>query len=659
MIIKRVILFALLLLFYACSPKHGEIVLSEFDGAEIKMAEFEKAYAKNTGGKENAKNDSVSQFKNFLNLYTNFKMKLRDAEVRGYGNDPDLNTELLDYKQKVGVTFILDRQLVEPAVRNLYEQRLWEYRVSHLMIRPDSTGDQVAKDKTDGLLSRIKAGENFEQLVEEYSTDNFSKKSGGDIFYITAGQLIPEFEDAVYKTKVGDVYPEVVKTRFGYHIIKVTDIKKRIPQIRASHILIDFYNEDGQMDSAAARTRIDSVVTMINSGADFAELAKQYSEDQGSKINGGDLNYFERRMMIKEFDEAAFSLEVGQVSDVVTTPYGFHVIKLTDKKPQPTYEEERENLKKIYKQTRYNQDLLLLHDKLKTKYGFQLNQSLYNFITKQDTTRINASYWKSEWRESVKDSTLFTLSGKNYSLDTVVARVENVFEFNNQPFNDYQVTNFVAKVSGDAALDLEALNLDKSNEEFKELMDDYKSGIYIFKLQDEEVWGKINIDSLKLVAHYDKTREKYKWNDRVEFSEIFSKSDSLINVYKMVLDAGENFDSLAVKYTERPGFKEKAGKFQMLDINSSQQATEANKLKNPGDISDPFPVAGGFSIIKLIKKDPARLKTFDEARAEVSGSFQEEESKRLEQDYLSRLHATYKPQFNYDALEKAYKDDSK
>lgn len=657
MMLKRVILFSLSLLFFACAPKHGDIVLSEYNGQEIKMAEFEKAYSKNAGGFQNAKDDSLSQLKNFLNLYTNFKMKLLDADVRGYGSVPELNAELLDYRQKVGVTFILDRQLVEPALRKLYDMRLWEYRVSHLMIRPDSTGDLAAKEKTEGLLARIKAGEKFEELVAEYSTDNFSKKSGGDIFYITAGQIIPEFEDAVYKTKVGDIYPDVVKTRFGYHIIKVTDIKPRIPQIRASHILVDFYDEDGQMDSSSARARIDSIATMLKNGADFAELATQYSEDQGSKINGGDLNYFERRMMIKEFDEVAFSLEVGQISDIVTTPYGFHIIKLTDKKPQPTIEEEKENLKKIYKQTRYNDDLLKLHNHLREKYGYKLNESLYKFISKQDTTRINATYWKSDWRESVKDSTLFTLGGANYSLDTVVARVENVFEFNNQPFNDFQVTNFVAKVSGDAALDLEALNLDKSNEEFKDLMDDYKSGIYIFKLQDEEVWGKINIDSLKLVAHYEKTKEKYKWGDRVELAEIFSKNDSLIKVYKSWLDAGENFDSIAAKYTERPGFKEKAGKFAMLDINSSQQATVANKLTKPGDYSAPFEVTGGKAIVMLIKKDAARLKTFDEARAEVSGSFQEEESKRLEQDYLSRLQSLYNPKFYYDELEKAFKEN--
>lgn len=657
MILKRVIIFFLPLLFFACAPKHGEIVLSEFEGHEIKMAEFEKAYSKNTGGFQNAKDDSLSQFKNFLNLYTNFKMKLRDAEVRGYNNDPELNAELLDYRQKVGVTFILDRQVVEPAIKNLYDMRKWEYRVSHLMIRPDSTGDVVARENAEGLLVRIKAGENFEKLVEEYSTDNFSKKSGGDIFYITAGQLIPEFEDAVYKTKVGDVYPEVVKTRFGYHIIKVTNIKPRIPQVRASHILIDFYDEDGQVDSSSARARIDSIAMMLKAGADFAALAAQYSEDQGSKVNGGDLNYFERRMMIKEFDEVAFNLEVGQVSDIISTPYGYHIIKLTDKKAQPSLDEDRENLKKIYKQTRYNNDLLALHNKLKDKYNFKLNESLFKFISKQDTTRINASYWKSDWRENVKDSTLFTLGGTNYSLDTCVARVENVFEFNNQPFNEFQATNFIAKVSGDAALDLEALNLDKSNEEFKDLMDDYRSGIYIFKLQDEEVWGKINIDSSKLVAHYEKTKEKYRWGNRVEFAEIFSKSDSIINVFKMMLDAGENFDTLAAKYTERPGFKEKAGRFQMLEINTSEQAQEANKLTREGSYSEPFPVTGGFAIVKLIKKDAARIKTFDEARAEVSGSFQEEESKRLEQDYLSRLQSLYKPKFYFDELEKAFKEN--
>src|ERR1035438_5599987 len=143
-------------------------------------------------------------------------------------------------------------------------------------------------------------------LVSKYSQDSFSKKDGGDIFYVTAGQLPVEFEDAAYNTPKGQVYPWVVRTKYGFHIIKVTDKKERVPQIRASHILVSFNNGKGVPDTTYAKAKLDTVLRALKSGEEFGKVAMQYSDDTGSKQQGGDLNFFERRMMVREFDEAAF-----------------------------------------------------------------------------------------------------------------------------------------------------------------------------------------------------------------------------------------------------------------------------------------------------------------------------------------------------------------
>jgi parvulin-like peptidyl-prolyl isomerase len=113
-------------------------------------------------------------------------MKLMDASVRGYEKDADLQSELLDYKKKVGVTYLLEKYLVEPAIKNLYEKRKYELRCSHIMIRPDTLGDEGAKKLATEIIEKINKGESFDELAEKYSDDQFSKKSGGDIYYITA-----------------------------------------------------------------------------------------------------------------------------------------------------------------------------------------------------------------------------------------------------------------------------------------------------------------------------------------------------------------------------------------------------------------------------------------------------------------------------------------
>lgn len=241
-----------LILFSACSPKQSELIIAEYGDYNITLDEFENAYSKNVGGLEEASKDSINDYKKFVDLYLNFKMKLRDAEVRGLGSDPKLLNEMEDYKKKVGIEYIKEKKIIEEGLRDLYEKRRDEIRVSHIMIRPDTMSLEQTKEFAASLIERIKNGESFEELAKKYSSDTYSKDIGGDIYYITAGQVIAPFEIAAYSTKVGEVYPEPVQTRFGFHVIKVTDRQERRFQLRAKHILKNFTNADGQLDSVYA-----------------------------------------------------------------------------------------------------------------------------------------------------------------------------------------------------------------------------------------------------------------------------------------------------------------------------------------------------------------------------------------------------------------------
>ena len=102
--------------------------------------------------------------------------------------------------------------------------------------------------------------------------------------------------------------------------------------MRASHILL---KTDGK-DEAAVRKAAEGVLAKVKGGGDFAALAKQYSEDDLSKVKGGDLDYFGRGAMVKEFEDAAWALEPGQTSDLVRSQFGFHIIRLTARRPAAT-----------------------------------------------------------------------------------------------------------------------------------------------------------------------------------------------------------------------------------------------------------------------------------------------------------------------------------
>ncbi len=194
-----IISFFGLLFIFACSSGQSGVV-AEYGKYKIGIDEFENAYAKNVGSLENAENSTLQEYKDFMDLYIKFKMKLRDAEVRGYTSDTLLEEELISYQKQVGISYLIEKQLIEPGLKKLYEKRKEELRVSHLMIRPDSTGLEGAGLKANVILDSIKNGASFEEMVKKYSQDQFSAPTGGDIFYITAGLLPASFEDAMYKT---------------------------------------------------------------------------------------------------------------------------------------------------------------------------------------------------------------------------------------------------------------------------------------------------------------------------------------------------------------------------------------------------------------------------------------------------------------------------
>jgi peptidyl-prolyl cis-trans isomerase SurA len=652
-----VLTFGTALILNSCAPSSSQVVLAKFGDQNITVKDFENAYVNNVGSYDAAKKDSVSKLRNFLDLYVDFQMKLRDAHEKGYDKDPELQKELIDYKKKVGVSYILEKQLVDPALKKLYERRKWEYRVSHIMIRPENNSDLFAKKLAGSLLDSIKNGTSFNVIAEKYSKDLSSAKDGGDIFYITAGELPTEFEDAVYVTEPGQVYPEVVHTKYGYHIIKVTGKRLRIPEVRASHIMAAYVpTPSSKPDTLAAKLKMDSVLAQLKAGVDFAKVAEKYSDDIGTKSKGGDFGYLGIRRIIKDLTEPLFNLKkIGDITPVLQTKYGFHILKLTDIKPYPSFDENKDELKKMYQNTAYQQDYDTLLAELKNKYQYKENESIANYLlTNVDTGKVGSVNPK---YDSIKDSSLFSFTGTIVSVNEFLAKVSESQDYVNHNNSADLYKEALKKISNDFTLEQAALDLDRTDPEFAMLMANYREGIYIFKLQEQEVWNEVKVDSLKLSHFYDVTKENYKWPDRVNFSEIFSNRDSLIQVYYGMLIKGANFDSLAGKYTERADYKSKNGAWGLQEVSSSELASEANKLEKPGDFSKPFKSSDGYSILFLVAKEPSHLKTFDEAKAEVSGAFQESESKRLEKEYLIKLTKTYNPIINYNELDQVFKSN--
>ena len=655
---KLLLLILPLFVFISCTSQNLRVVVAEYGDYKIYLDDFEKAYERNSGGYEKAKTDSLSSYQKFLDLFINYKMKLRDAEVRGYTKDTDMQKELRDYKINIGSTLYLNNKLYSPNLYKLYEKRKTEFRASHIFLIPDSTmNEDKVKELGYELIKRIQNGEDFATLAKQYSKDTYTKNIGGDVYYFTAGLVNnAAVEDAVYGTELGKIYPELVFSGSGYHIIKITEKHPRRPSISVEHILITFADSTGKADTAKAFKTIQDIEQKIKMGSDFGEMAQKYSNDKRSAIQNGSIGSISRGRTAKEFDETAFKLKKGEISPIVKTQFGFHLIRLADESPYPTYEQEKEQLKEIYNRMRYKTDYGQLVEKLKKELKYFLNGETYaKIIANGDTTKIAESYWKSNLQKTVGSQEIFNINKKSYPCDSLFAyMVKNSLGINTK-INSNVILNGIDQYVGELVIREKALTYDNENSEFAKLIDDYEKGIYLFQILEDEVWSRISIDSAKTSSFWEQNKQNYKWKDRVEFKEIFCLTDSLINKCYSLATSGANFDTLYTKYNQRNGDNNTAGYHGLVEIDFNELSKQSNELKNLDDISKPFSFDKGWSIVKLIKRESARIKTFDEAKAEVSSQLQESESKRLENEYLNKLKNIYKPKLYYEELSKAFK----
>ena len=238
-------------------------------------------------------------------------------------------------------------------VRNFYDSKKDSIadqppavRLAHILIvpKPGKSAEERARNLINTILTKIERGVDFAQLARQYSADEATASKGGDLGTIRRGQLQePEFERALFSMIPAEV--TVAPSLFGYHIIQC--IEKRDTAIRARHILIPVVAT--RSDTLEARSLAGSLVEKARAGGDFAELAKEYSDDAQTREEGGELGFFPVDDLFSPFDKVVSSMKPGEVSDVVEGDFGYHVIKLQERVEGrgATFEDVKDDLREI------------------------------------------------------------------------------------------------------------------------------------------------------------------------------------------------------------------------------------------------------------------------------------------------------------------------
>lgn len=687
--LKKLMMSTLFFALFAGMIGCGGSYVADIAGDKISVEDFEQVYAKNNGGREAAAKTSVEDRQKFLDLYVKFRLKVKEAYALGYNNDTELRNELNDYRKNLGISYMLEKEITKPALEQMYSRKLKQIRASHILIGvPSSKPEDTLLGFTIGkkIIDSLKLGYSFEQLAMNNSKDPSAQSNKGDLYYFSAGQLVPEFEDAAFSMKVGEYTTVPIKTQFGYHIIKITNIKDNNGPVQASHIMKRMSRGASVEDSTKAAKELLAIRDSVLAGKDFAEFAKTMSDDTYSGGRGGDLGFIERGRTVREFDEALYNLKDGELSGIIQTQFGLHLIKRAKAQGIAPFKDMEPQLKTEYQNYRFQYDYNNMVGKIKKTYSFKENDSIAALFAKSvDTSKTtNDAKWDSTISSKVRSSILFTFTNTKITVDSVIALSKNNAELKNLDLKSTAtVPAIINKVGIGLVTEYHARQLESKFPEFGRTMKEYEEGILLFKAEQENVWNKVQpSDSLLKRFHADR-RANYTWPERVNIQEIFVATDSIARFVKNAMVgytvnslvvkksktksknkriefdtikisiAPISFDSAAVRFNTRSTSIEKRGVLGLQPITTNDLTSRAWNMPSK-DTTAYFPFEGGFSFIKPIQKDAAREKTFAETASEVSSAFQEFETKRLSDAWYENLKKKYPVQLSKEALAKTF-----
>jgi peptidyl-prolyl cis-trans isomerase SurA len=457
------------------------------------------------------------------------------------------------------------------------------------------------------------------------------------------------FETAGFNTPVGQI-SQPVRTRFGYHLIKVEGHREAQGEIRAAHIMIKTGKEATEEDVKKAEEKIKEVKVLLDKGQNFEDICKKYSEDKGSSAKGGELPKFGTGRMVPEFEAAAFGLKKdGDISEPVLTDYGWHIIKRLERYPVPTFEESEKDLTaKVAKDSRSEMSKLSVLNRVKKEYGFKENRKAVDELGNYLTDALVEGKWNADTAKNLK-GIVFEIGSKKFSQadfasyigsHQVRRKAEDLRVILNAMYNQYVEESLLA---------YEESMLSTKYPEYKALLKEYRDGILLFDLTDDKVWSKAVKDTAGLKAYHEKNRDKFMWGKRLDAEVYHCQKDSIVEPLQKVLTKKAKKGS-----PDREEILKTFNANSKLNLRIEQDLYEENeeailsKVEWKKGLYGPLK-EGDNQVFVLVKNvlEPTP-KTLKEARGLVTADYQN----FLEKEWIAELRNKYKFTANRDLLKK-------
>ena len=484
-------------------------VLMTINGKDIKLSEFEYLYHKNN--QQQVEKESLEQY---LDRFVLYKQKVADAEAAGLDTTRAFKAEFDGYQRDLAAPYMMKDSTYEKEMLNeAYGRLKTEIDIDHFMLPLGNTEQETDANMVlmDSIRSCILKGEQWEALADMYSSDPSKQRNHGHYGFVSAAMFPYDFENVLYNTPIGEI-SKPFKTQFGIHMLRVNSTRER-NDVHAKHILKLFPKDATDEQKAVCKQQIDSIYQLLMAGADFEELAKAESQD-GSARRGGDLGWFGRGRMVQPFEDIAFSMEDGQISEPFATQFGYHIIKKVAH-GIPALNEVRPTLERVI-----NSDIraTLIKERrlkdLKDKCNYRDNPKLQNYLIQ--AIQANNGFDSTLLAQAIKgaDIPLF-----NYGKNNAVPLSRLASSLNGKtriPDVDDAMGYIQSKVdvlAEEVLSEYKSRELVKENPEYRNLLNEYRDGMLLFEISNNRVWKAAGRDTLGLERYFADHRADYTWDE--------------------------------------------------------------------------------------------------------------------------------------------------
>lgn len=632
------IIFSVFIVFFSfsaiaqLSPQKKSLTLFKVNETPVSTGEFLQLYHKNSLNKSEASAEQA--VKEYLDLLINFKLKIAEAKARGLDTTQKFNKEFKTYREELKRPYRAEPDALDKLTKDTYQRLTEEVKVSHIliMVKPDALPSDTleAHQKITQARIRVLQGESFEKVAGEISEDPSAKYNFGNLGYFTAMQMVYPFEEASYIGKTGEI-SSIIKTQFGYHILKVYDRKPARGEVEVSHILL----RASSPDDNKVKGKIFEVYDQLKAGRNWDEVCKEYSDDAATKNNGGRLRPFGVGALpsVPEFEATAFTLkQPGDLSDPFQSNIGWHIIRLEKKIPLVPFSEMETALKrKLSRDERLQISKQLLSDRRKREYGFTEDRATRDKILAFADSSLIKGKWNFVGIEEIKKQTLFSILNKPTPASEFIQYVKI-----NQTVVNLAPTVYMKQLydgfAEDRILTAEEEKLQNQHPEFKNLLTEYREGILLFDVMEKEVWNKASEDTKGQHKYYEENKAKYQAGDRVE-ARIFTATDKSIAEEMMTkVNRGDSLNSADLKK-----FKS-IQPFRLYERKDSKFIDRVNWIEGLQEIE----VDGQFYLVEVKRLVSPGIKSFEEARSNVISDYQD----YLEKVWLAELKKKFPVKVN-------------